>query len=479
MSMPEQPPGDPKFQSQRDALLTAFARNGIKLAVGLDEQGAPLSVHQEDHLLVQTDDLPRARTVVPNVREAPGETQTQASRITRVAINEPGKSVPARALREMRDELNQTAGRRVASLNNIVSIAPVGTCPANEPAPAQMPPNPAVNPDGTAGAGVKVLVIDTGLVPEFKDHSWLAAEDVTGRSRLPGAPPVDGQTRTTTDPEDPVHPDEIKEYAGHGTFIAGVLRCVAPAVQVFVSNAMQSVLAGAILENDFHDFLVTVLDEQGWPDIISLSAGACTEGNKPLLGLDHFVQGLREHPDTVLVAAAGNHGNRTPFWPAALAGPAPTAEPGVVSVGALRQDGMGLACFSNFGPWVSAYAPGERLVNAFIKNPSKYTYRDPAADHCRYYPAPALYDGCTCVTAPRKDSTTDFFGMAEWSGTSFSTPIVAGMIAARLSIMRKRGKTSSREAAAALLAEAGSVDGAGPALLPTGWTPGYGWAAGR
>jgi hypothetical protein len=75
-------------------------------------------------------------------------------------------------------------------------------------------PYPAVCPDG--GARVRIFVADTGLVSgATATFPWLAG--------------VQGDTdpRSTRD-------GVILPYGGHGTFVAGVPRCMAPDAQVYV-----------------------------------------------------------------------------------------------------------------------------------------------------------------------------------------------------------------------------------------------------
>ena len=96
--------------------------------------------------------------------------------------------------------------------------------------------------------------------------------------------------------------------------------------------------------------------------------------------------------DVVVVASAGNDSTCRPSWPAAFED--------VIAVGALN--GGQPSWFTNWGPWIAASAQGVDLISRFFTvQPGATAYGDLAS----------------------------FNGWASWSGTSFSAPIVAGVIA--------------------------------------------------
>jgi len=132
---------------------------------------------------------------------------------------------------------------------------------------------------------------------------------------------------------------------------------------------------------------------------------------------------------TVVVAAAGNDASDRPFWPAALKD--------VVAVAALAQQAAGAeaerASFSNYGWWVDAAAPGEKIASSFL-------------------------------THGREDGE-EFHGYAMWSGTSFAAPYVAGKIAALISAKNM----SARDALNELLDPAGTrIPDLGVVVAPAG-----------
>jgi subtilisin family serine protease len=462
-----------RFHEQFGTIQRALP--GVPLAMGPDdsaefiyERGVVLARDGEEARLVEdtvrTHFAGAAGPAAEHVRRAGPE--TNRSGITRIQVGDPGRGDPrgdrvvAHALRALR-EAEGRAGRRLVSRNHVVSIA-VNACPGDEPVPAPLTaganPELAGTPGGT-GPAVGVLVVDTGLMHDHRSYPPLA------RTR------GDAQ-REETDERGVLH-----QYAGHGTFIAGLVAAVAPHTDITVGNGLDD--AGAILESDFGEALFAAVDRHGWPDILSLSAGTSNGRTDGLLGVDAFMRELRDRR-TLLVAAAGNNGSATPFWPAAYAG-LPGFEDAVLSVGALRGDGEFGACFSNHGPWVRAYAPGERLTSAFtgFEAPVPYVYQHSTYDTCRYgfdYP-------CTC-RSPRhtgvlsddgtsaKPDQVMFEGLAHWSGTSFATPVVAGLVAAHMHAHPGTGpRTAGRQVLAANTGFAEVRGAYVPALRPPTWHP--------
>lgn len=336
------------------------------------------------------------------------------------------------------DALDEFGLRGLARIDAVLFVCP-HPCPATEPVevPAgTVDPFPPPGLDarccaghciprpGCDGDGVFAVVLDTGLIDNAAaGHPWLAGVDGT--------------------PENPIGVDgNLLAYAGHGTFVAGCLRCAAPKAEVFVEKAfeirvpapgkpkLQKSAAGAIFESDFAQILEGALDRG--PDVLVFTCAASTRQDLPLPTFDDiYERRIRDLKGLVVLSPAGNDGDRRPMWPA--------AHHGVVSVGALSASWRDRAQFSNFGGWVDVFAPGENLVNAFPAG--TYVTKEPPIGQVR-----------------------QFDGMAQWSGTSYSTPFFAGQIGARMSATGENG----RQAADSLLrlARSQAIPGVGAALYP-------------
>jgi subtilisin family serine protease len=338
---------------------------------------------------------------------------------------------------DMLEFLDKVAQRgNDATAHHLISICPVNLCPADEPSAVDHAYWPPYNPNG-GGDGVTIRVLDTGLFDGYKNLTVVA--DASGDRRntfvtvpVPPIPtPLFGPPVQGVDAGAVSGGTEqlIRLYAGHGTFIAGLIGCIAPRASVFVERSFD--IAGTSWEYDLGPVLLRALQTK--PDIISLSAGGTSHRGKPYLGLQEFLDALANDDHTLLIAAAGNEGVPRLLAPAADAAGQPSNPPAIVAVGALRKDQAGVACFSNYGPGVTVYAPGERMVGVFPKG--KYEYVEPHFEACQYHIPPA-YEHCTCVTKPMPGKRADFVNIAQWSGTSFATPIVAAMTAAHYAANR-------------------------------------------
>ena len=268
-----------------------------------------------------------------------------------------------------------------------------------------------------------MVVIDTGWYAPAAQWTWL--QNVRG------------------DPEPqaiPIPAGQLQEYAGHGTFVAGVVKTVARdcELEVLAFHVNVNYPGGGVFETELVQRLDDAVRRNPVPDLINLSAGTPTRLGQPLRSFETWWSDVRvAHPDLVLVAAAGNNSTAASFYPASF--------PWAVGVGSLDRDGV-VSSFSNYGSSADVFALGRNLVNAFPLG--------------RY----------TCREAPDKGDERNFTQMlARWSGTSFAAPLVTGLIAATMT----RYQLSAPAAVAALRGSGQSVVGPSTVatILPSPYPP--------
>jgi Subtilase family len=412
---------DPVTSAQFLSMKASFSRQGIDIDVALTPTGAIDYIYAVGQLLAvdRDDNIERMEAMLPGLTRAQPDEQPEVGDLVLLSIGEAeggNLTVPdAMELIDQRlvDNPALEGGEPWCTPVHVVHIAKI--CPAGEPeVPSGYPtePWPPPSPAGESDNGGRVLVVDTGLLRDLDpaQYPWLAGvtgdDDLLHPPTLPGGPP------------------NIPQYAGHGTFGAGVARCMAPGAPVYVGNHFTE--SGGELEHVIIRKLEQLIKDQA-PDLVCLPAGTYTRENWVSLGFSEF---RRRHPDIILVASAGNDSTDREFYPAAF--------PWAVGVGALGTDQQHRAWFSNFGRSAKVYALGEGIVNAYATG--IYTYHEP----------------------PKQPAKQNFYGMATWEGTSFSAPLVAGLIA------REMGTSGSTASAAAqtVLNNATVLPGVGPALFP-------------
>jgi thermitase len=194
----------------------------------------------------------------------------------------------------------------------------------------------------------------------------------------------------------------IDEAAGHGTHVAGIVHLVAPKAKIMPLR---------VLDSDGHgdEFSVAKAIEyakENRADIINLSLGSVARSKV----IEEQIKDATES-GILVVAAAGNLSITDPQYPAAN-----VCALSVTSVGAadIKSD------FSNYGNWVKVSAPGE-----------------------------AIY------------STFPISGFATWSGTSMSTPFVAGQAAL---LLGKNNSLNPRQLAKLIAGTADNINALNPAF---------------
>lgn len=235
---------------------------------------------------------------------------------------------------------------------------------------------------------VNVGILDTGFLPrgEFQGR-WLRN----------GPNPV-----LQNDDEPPPH------VVGHATFIAGLVLSTAPNSLLHVGQVLDRETGSA----GVWDVAKAMMRLDKSVKVLNLSFCCFTDNDEPPLALRHALERLS--PTTVVVAAAGNHGD--PHAPRQSGDPGPTrvmwpaAMDRVIAVGAHDWSGNRSA-FSPDVPWVRLTALGEDIPSHYLPGKVRMNYRP--------------------EDAAGREPVEDFgpTGMAKWSGTSFASAVVAGLIA--------------------------------------------------
>lgn len=245
---------------------------------------------------------------------------------------------------------------------------------------------------------ITVAVIDTGVSSQSRSDGWLDDIDVAD---------ADVDPLYEANPADDTGIGTFDFCAGHGTFVAGILRQVAPYARVLARRAIGQDGIGV----DVDVAIAMVQAFEAGADILNLSLGTEMPNDQPpvatMVALEILGERCAEQErEVVVVAAAGNNGNRRPVFPAAFSG-IPRIPVPVVSVAALSLD-YEPTDFSTFGFWVTCSTVGEAVLSTFVRGRE-------TVEIDRHGPDVFLGENPWAV----------------WTGSSFATPQISGAIARR------------------------------------------------
>ena len=178
------------------------------------EHGQVDYLYRERTLLVRDNDVQRViGGEDPIVRATPVSHENNLRGLTRLEFTKDERKTVDQTC-ALADEV---LGEGVVTPEHIYYICPAGACPATEPeeVAADAPPDPGVSTEPCTGEGVLVAVLDSGWLPDAAaQHYWLGGVAGEVENPIGGNPP------------------RILPYAGHGTFVAGGVRAMAPRADV-------------------------------------------------------------------------------------------------------------------------------------------------------------------------------------------------------------------------------------------------------
>jgi subtilisin family serine protease len=306
----------------------------------------------------------------------------------------------------------------VSPLYGVMSCQAV--MPTDDPERAPRLPDPPLGAD-LPGEGITVAVIDTGeAFPGGVDAVVAAMNAIEGVAA--GAPALQAFLAANADRDELVDPRTLPDgdfaaggprlawAAGHGQFVANLIKQVAPGVTIRHYGACSPM--GFEREIEVAAAIIEAVDNG--VDMINLSWCVFPSQHPPMAPVTRrppiLIRRAIEHAKkkrVAVVAAAGNAGSPDRTYPAAFGS--------VLSVGGLDRSGQ-RAYWSNYGDWVDVWAPSEHLWAEYVAG----------------------------VELPENDpdgyiESWEDGDWASWSGTSFATALVSGQLAILMAATRQRG----------------------------------------
>jgi subtilisin family serine protease len=307
---------------------------------------------------------------------------------------------------ELDDALDRLAGGSItASANHVVMMggtAKGGATPkaTTETIAAQVADTVKTSPPEVQPDGPLIVVIDTGIDEDASQRNDGWVEYVT-----PVGGPRDIDPLDVLDQLGAVGKDgKLDLAAGHGTFVAGIISQVAPTAEIVMIRAITT--DGVCSEEELIRAVcraAEVFMERGRDrGVVNLSLGLETVDDEEPPALRRALDLLPD--EVIVVAAAGNAKTGVKLWPAAS-----DRACGVASLANEVQP----SSWSNCGSWVDFSARGEGVVSTYVVG--EETAAIPGEVGSPFDQMPDRY----------KDPDP----VAVWSGTSFSTPQIAGRFA--------------------------------------------------
>ncbi len=200
---------------------------------------------------------------------------------------------------------------------------------------------------GIAGSGVKIAVIDSGLMPDHEDINPASISAAVNYTAIGTA-------------------GDVTDTVGHGTFVAGVICAktnngvgiagIAPGAQLVVLKCFdQNGTQVSTIVQAIYDAV-----DLYHCDIINMSFGTPMNYNSLLEAVNYAAD-----KGVILTAAAGNSGSSDLSYPAAYEQ--------VIGVGSVNQAGV-VSSFSQRGTSVDVTAVGENVYSLDYLTPGGYKY---------------------------------------------------------------------------------------------------------